>query len=318
VTPILEEVLSANRSFLQGSPRALDGGPTFMVLACVDPRLTGLLDTACGLPRGRALVLRSAGNQVNERTPDTLRSIAAGAYLKEAVELLVIGHTDCALGRFSSAEVIDRFRSRGVARDVFGHDDLRVWFGAFGDVRANVVESVRYVRRSGILPSDFPVHALVIDTASGALERIEEGSIGERMAAAAPAREASAPAHPEPPPSPPPVPRPSHAPSGAPAAAEPSPVAVPFSLLDAAMALREFLKAERNDPQFRQNLNDLSLQVRRDKNPITLYNSLERTARQYHDKYPRLPLALEACKKAILERGAASHQFVELLRRVVE
>ena len=66
------------------------------------------------------------------------------------------------------------------------------------------------------------------------------------------------------------------------------------------------------------SLSDLALQAKRDKNPITLYNTLERTARQYHEKYPRLPRALEACKKAILERGAASHQFVELLRRVVE
>jgi carbonic anhydrase len=319
MSSLLEEVLAANRSFLKGTPRVLDDGASFMVLSCIDPRLTGLLDAACGLPRGRALVLRCAGNQVNERTPDTVRSIAAGVYLKEAAELLVIGHTDCALARFSSAEVIERFRSRGVPRDAFGHDDLRVWFGAFGSVRENVVESVRYVRRSGILPAGFPVHALVIDIASGALERIEEGTIPERVAAAsaAPARESASPAQP----APPPVPRPTHAPSPTPAAAvvsESSATAVPFSLLDAAIALREFLQAERQDPQFRQSLSDLALQAKRDKNPITLYNSLERTARQYHEKYPRLPRALEACKKAILERGAASHQFVELLRRVVD
>ena len=293
-----------------------------MVLACIDPRLTGLLEAACGLSRGRALVLRTAGNQVNERTSDALRSIASGAYLKEATELFIVGHTDCALARFSSADVIERFRSLGVSRSAFGHDDLRAWFGAFADVKANVIESARSVRKSGVLAAAFPIHGLVIDTGSGALEVIAEAKLAEPAAPSPPprveeARAKSAPRAAEAPP--PPVPRPAPAkPKPAQTAAPESPAAPRVSLLEAATILHKFFRDQRHNPKFERTLADVLALAKYERNPAILYNALASTLREYEGEYPQLPPALAALRESIEQRGGAGHELTELVRRVLE
>ncbi|PYV12235.1 MAG: hypothetical protein DMG07_17465 [Acidobacteria bacterium] len=323
MTSLLEEVLAVNRSFLGGTPRPLGEGAPFMVLACIDPRLTGLLEAACGLPRGRALVLRTAGNQVNERTSDALRSIASGAYLKEATELFIVGHTDCALARFSSADVIERFRSLGVSRSAFGHDDLRAWFGAFADVKANVIESARALRRAGVLPAAFPIHGLVIDSGSGALEVIAEANVEQPAApsiASPPrvdqARAESAPRAAE---APPPVPRPAPAkPKPAQTAAPAKPAAPRVSLLEAATILHKFFRDQRHNPKFEHTLADVLALAKYERNPAILYNALASTLREYQEEYPQLAPALVSLKESIEQRGGAGHEFLELVRRVLD
>ncbi len=81
---LLNQLQEANRQFLLGSPKYLDSaGDSFIVISCIDPRLTGLLEPALGLPKHRAIVIRTAGNLISETGPDMLRSVAAGLYLKK-------------------------------------------------------------------------------------------------------------------------------------------------------------------------------------------------------------------------------------------
>jgi len=129
---LLRQIVEANKSYAAGHPRLLDPeGEPFVVVACIDPRLTGLLEPALGLPRRRAVVIRTAGNQLSEKNSDSLRSLAAALYIKNAGEIVIVGHTDCGLSHFSVPEVVENFRRAGVRRTAFGHEDLRAWFGAF-------------------------------------------------------------------------------------------------------------------------------------------------------------------------------------------
>src|SRR5688500_13078013 len=175
---LLQEICESNKAFLAGTPRRLDDkGDSFVVVSCIDPRLTDFLEPALGLPRHRAVVTRTAGNIISADCQGVLRSIAAAFYLKQGKEVFVVGHTDCALSKFSAAEVIDTFRGKGVPRSAFGNGDLRTWFGAFNDVKDNVIRSVNFLRRSGIVPGDTKIHGLVLGTEDGRLEIVIDGDV---------------------------------------------------------------------------------------------------------------------------------------------
>jgi len=89
-------------------------------------------------------------------------------------------------------------------------------------------------------------------------------------------------------------------------------------MLDAAMIVREFVLSERGNQKFQRMLADFNVQLRRERNPIAVYNALDRVARDYHTAYPRLPGALAYCKKALAEHRGAGASFLELVRRVLD
>src|SRR5512144_647566 len=103
---LLRQIEEANKSYRAGTPRLLDpAGDPFVVICCIDPRLTGFLEPALGLPKHRAVVIRTAGNRMSAADPDALRSVAVALFVKNAREILVVGHTDCGLASFSAVAV---------------------------------------------------------------------------------------------------------------------------------------------------------------------------------------------------------------------
>src|SRR5437867_3149666 len=189
---LLQEITEANTSFLAGNPRLLDAsGDPFIVVSCIDPRLTSFIEPALGLPKNRALVVRTAGNQVTALCNDALRSIVAGVYVKGGTEIFIVGHTDCAMSRFSTQDVIENFRKAGVERSIFGDADIRAWFGAFHDVKTNVIQSVDYLRKSGFLPPLLKVHGLVLDIQNGKLDTVYNGDTPITVPAVTPAHTAA-------------------------------------------------------------------------------------------------------------------------------
>jgi carbonic anhydrase len=314
---LLRQIGEANKSFLAGTSRFLDsGGEPFVVVACIDPRLTGFLEPALGLPRHRAIIVRTAGNQLSERTRDELRSIAVALYVKNAREILVVGHTDCGMSTFSAAEVVEAFRKAGIPRNAFGDEDLRIWFGAFASIRDNVLGSVAFLRKSGIVPRDVKIHGLILETNKGTIETVVDGDLIKEVAAPSVAipepelpgvaagtkekKEAVAVQPPESLPAPP-LPAPPQAEPaikkgpiivGQPAAkAEPA-VAPPTSLLDAALVLRDFINRERQGQQMQKAIADVKTLWRQEKNPYRVFTELQKMGRAYEKKYPKLPGAL--------------------------
>lgn len=308
-TTLLRRILEANKSFLAGAGRPLDAsGEPFVVVACLDARLTGLLEPAMGLPRNRAVIVRTAGNRVSRANPDVLRSIAVGFFVKGAREVFIVGHTDCAMARFSATQIAENFREAGVARAAFGDEDLRTWFGAFVSVEANVRESVDALRRSGLVPAGGKVHGLVIDTAGGALQVIVDGDAEPAPTRAPEAEVARAPveaAAPKPP-SVPPVP---------PADRQAPVAARPMSYVDAVRQLREVIDKARRDKDLRQTVSALADAVRRDRDPVLVFAALEELERKCAALYPELVPAVETLRAGVRTRKEG-FDFIELMRRV--
>lgn len=338
-TTILEQMRSANAKYRAGHPEPMDAsGPSFVVLACIDPRLTGFLEPALGLPRNRAIVVRTAGNQAGPANHDAIRSIAAAIFLRQAGEIFVTGHTDCAMASFSSAQVIEAFRNAGVARTAFGEGDLREWFGAFPDVKGNVTGAVEYLRTCACVPRMVKVHGLILGLADASLEVVVNGDLAPVAAptpAATPEREIQAPApakevpgvrHDDaavPPGAPVPVVQASKAKPVIIPEAKPAPgrraekIPTPQTMMDAVIALREILLAERRDPQVRRQLAEFSSLVRRERNPARIFAALEAVLSDAEGRHPQLPGILAFLRASLAAPGAGS-KFSEFMRRIAE
>ncbi len=330
---LLEEIKEANRSFLAGSPLQLAEGDRFVVLTCIDPRLTGFLEPALGLSRHRALVVRTAGNQVSDSCNDALRSIAAAVYVKGGKEILVVGHSDCAMSRFSATDVIESFRKAGVPRSAFGDGDLRAWFAAFHDVKANVIRSVEYLRKCGMFPANFKIHGLMLDSQNGKLEVVRDGDsiktesvVSDQLVATpSPARtpgpvsssvQAGALA-----PEPPPLPAPATKGAATTAGGRPGALKImanPASMMDAATILRDFVVRERQNQRFQNTIAELSALIRKEKNPSVIMGELDRLVKEYQHEYPNLPAALSLLRKTMETRGPGGSWLFEALARILD
>jgi carbonic anhydrase len=336
---LLQQIAETNKSFLAGTPRQLDpAGEPFVVVACIDPRLTGFLEPALGLPRHRAVLIRTAGSQI--ASPDAMRSIAVALFVKNAREIVVVGHTDCGLANFSAADVAENFRKGGILRTAFGDQDLRSWFGAFANIRDNVLGSIDYIRKSGLVPGDIKIHGLIFDTNQGSFEVVMDGSVIREVAALAPVVPPSKspgtdivePLPKEPPPAAhtesPPVPRPAPPPElppkkgpvivGPPAAKVDHPVIMPNSLLEAALVFRDFFHRERQNQQMQRAIADLRTMWRQEKNPVRVFAELHRLGHAYQDRYPKLAGSLLYMENAIKSGSAEKFGFGELLRRILD
>lgn len=340
---LLRQIGEANKSFLSGSPRFLDSaGDPFVVIACIDPRLTGFLEPVLGLPKHRAVIIRTAGNQLSERTRDELRSIAVALYVKNAREILVVGHSDCGMSTFSAADVAEAFRKAGIPRTAFGDDDLRIWFGAFGSIRDNVIGSTEFLRKSGIVPADVKIHGLIIDTDKGTMEVVVDGDLPRTStvpleAASQPKSSDTTKGAPEikevasvsSPPGAKVPPTSAQAPAessskkgpiivGAPGAKTEPAVAPPSSLLDAALVLREFLNRERQNQQMQKAVADLRTVWKQERNPYQVLTELQNLGRTYETRYPRLPGALAYLENAIRSGHADKIGFGEIMKRILD
>ncbi len=332
---ILEQILAANERYRAGQSAPLDpGGPPFLVVSCIDPRLTSFLEPALGLPRRRAMVLRTAGNRITEQNADILRSVAAAVYVKGATEIFVVGHTECAMANFSAADVIEAFRRAGIARSAFGDGDLREWFGAFSGIRENVIAAVEFLRRTPLIPRSLRVHGLILGLADAKLEVVTDGDTIPAVGAAPVAETAktSEPALPEvprpaePPPVIPPVPaaEPGHRArpiviTGAREAPEPrgDKIPIPQTMMDAILALRGILVAERKNPLLKRQMAEFSALVRREKNPARIVAALEAALEDVRERYPQLPGILSFLRASLESRGMEG-RLTEFMRRIVD
>jgi len=338
---LLSQIGEANKSFLAGSPRLLDsGGDPFVVVTCIDPRLTGLLEPALGLPRNRAAVIRTAGNQLSERTQDGIRSIAVALYVKKAREIIIVGHTDCGMAGFSAAEVTENFRKAGIPRSAFGNEDLRVWFGAFASIRDNLLNSIAYLRKSGIVPQDIKIQGLILDTIKGSIEMVVDENLPPAgiapttissepyrsgLSAAEMGTEAALTS----------TPPENNSAQPPPAQTEPKggkgPIIIgqsagkqdqtppsPGSLIEAALVLRDFFNRERQSQQMQKAVSDLRTIWKQERSPYRVIAEIQKIGHAYEARYPSLPGALAYLENAVRSGSADKIGFEEVMRRILD
>jgi carbonic anhydrase len=160
----IDELLDNNRDFATGLPnRHLDVRPSrqLAIVTCMDSRLD--VFAALGLADGEAHVLRNAGGVI---TDDVIRSLAVSQRRLGTREVMLIHHTDCGMQTLTD----DGFRAElqeatGVA-PAFAIE-------SFGDVDADVRQSILRVRRSAFLPHRDRVRGFVYDVDTHRLGEIE-------------------------------------------------------------------------------------------------------------------------------------------------
>jgi carbonic anhydrase len=187
---LFEAMIEANHQAVAGDSRAglhpadFENELPLVALTCVDVRLNALLPQALAVPAEQFIWLRNAGNIVTGAMSSTMRSLALACAVKGGKEIVIIGHTDCQVGKTTAMQLLDRFRALGVERHMLP-DNLNEYFGIFSSDRQNVIKAVEIARSSPLIGSKVPVQGLLIDIETGKLEWLVNGyeSVGARPTA---------------------------------------------------------------------------------------------------------------------------------------
>ncbi|MDQ2630484.1 MAG: carbonic anhydrase [Actinomycetota bacterium] len=160
----IDALLQNNQAFAEGrAERRLGAEPQrhLAIVTCMDARLD--VSAALGLGEGEAHILRNAGGVV---TDDVIRSLALSQRKLGTREVMLIHHTDCGVQKITD----DGFRaelqeSTGVAPSFA--------IESFGDVDADVRQSILRVRRSPFLLHRDAVRGFVYDVETHRLREVE-------------------------------------------------------------------------------------------------------------------------------------------------
>src|SRR6266446_1417181 len=177
---LLEAIVEANqRAAASGAKASLnlsefaDALP-LVALTCIDPRLNRLIPEMLGVPEEQFIWLRNAGNIITGPLSSTMRSLTLACAIKGGKEIVLIGHSDCQVGKTTMLKVTDAFRALGVDRLKLP-DNLNEYFGLFASERQNVIRGAEIVRQSPLIGAKVPVHGLLIDIQTGKLEWLVNG-----------------------------------------------------------------------------------------------------------------------------------------------
>ena len=147
------------RSFKKGD-LAMPPAKHLAVVACMDARLD--VHNILGLQEGDAHIIRNAGGVV---TDDAIRSLTISQRLLGTNEIILIHHTDCGMLTFKDDEVKAQIESEVGIRPAFALE-------AFGDLEADVRQSIARIEASPFIPNKSSVRGFVYDVKTGRLNEV--------------------------------------------------------------------------------------------------------------------------------------------------
>ena len=158
-----DELLKNNEAYASNFDKAdlpLPPAKKVAVVACMDARLDPA--GALGLSEGDAHVIRNAGGVV---TDEEIRSLAISQNLLGTEEIILIHHTDCGMLTFSDDELAQKLEDEtGETPEWSAH--------AFGDLEANVRESIAKIEESPFIPNKSSVRGFVYEVETGKLREV--------------------------------------------------------------------------------------------------------------------------------------------------
>jgi carbonic anhydrase len=178
VRTLLDAILEANAARAGGSTSAraeLAHGAMPFVISCMDPRMVGNLVPAMGLAESPPPQAKFAGALVLPGDRAASRSVLAAAIFNLATEVIVVGHTDCRMGRFGIGDVDRAIERLGIPSHAFDGKDPALWLGVFSSVHDSIRASVAAMRADPHVPAHIPVHGLLFHLDSRRLEKIVDG-----------------------------------------------------------------------------------------------------------------------------------------------
>lgn len=181
----LEQVLEANRHFIDNLPKAFDDAAGtgkmpnrhLAIFTCMDTRLVDFLEPALGIKRGEAKVIKTAGNSVTGTFEATIRSLIVGIFELDVKEIMVIGHYDCGVAHSSSQGLVNKMLARGIVPEAIKmvEHELEQWIDTFHHPIDNVEHVVAKIRSNPLIPNDVPIHGLIFNPKNGEIEIIVDG-----------------------------------------------------------------------------------------------------------------------------------------------
>jgi carbonic anhydrase len=182
---LLDEILEFNEEFVSEKKYEKYLTTKFpnkrmVILTCMDTRLLELLPKALNIANGDVKIVKDAGALVTHPFGSVMRSILVAVYQLQAEEVLVIGHYDCGMSGMKAEPILEKMKERGVKEetiDTITYSGIKVtkWLEGFDNVTDSVSHSVGVISNHPLLPSDVPVHGLVIDPKTGKLDLVVNG-----------------------------------------------------------------------------------------------------------------------------------------------
>ena len=159
-----DELLANNESYVAGfgdkADLPLPPAAKTAVVACMDARLH--VYGALGLKEGDAHVIRNAGGVV---TDDAVRSLAISQRLLGTEEIILIHHTDCGMLTFHDDDFKDSIEQDTGIRPPWAAE-------AFGDLDADVKQSIARIKASPFIPKKDSVRGFVYEVETGKLREV--------------------------------------------------------------------------------------------------------------------------------------------------
>lgn len=171
---LLQEIFEANRKFCAAYiPQKMAPHPSrkLAVIACMDCRISGVLEAAMGLRPGEAIFLKNAGNRVMQDGGDIIRSLTVAIYELGVREIAVVGHTECGMKNINGKDLQEKLRASRIQVDL-NPLELERWLGKIDDERDNVLETVQQLRNSEWLPKEVQIYGLLLDIYTMRLEQV--------------------------------------------------------------------------------------------------------------------------------------------------
>jgi carbonic anhydrase len=161
VDAIDQAVMNSRLHYLGMAARVVEPLMKLAVLTCMDARVdvAGLL----GLRAGDAHVIRNAGGRASR---DAMNALAISQAILGTREVMVLHHTECALGRFTETDLAERIATAT-------HHPFTEVVGCFNDPIEAIREDVRRLRAHPSLVHRDKIRGFMYDLAANTVT--EEG-----------------------------------------------------------------------------------------------------------------------------------------------
>lgn len=179
---MIDQILEYNKEFVarKGYEQFLTSkypDKKIAIVTCMDTRLVELLPAALGIKNGDVKIIKNAGATITNPFDSTMRSLLVAIYELGVNEVMIIGHTGCGVQGMDAEEMLHLMRERGIDDEhisLMRHCgiDLNSWLHGFDDTVQAIAETVDLVKNHPLMPRDITVGGYVMDSTTGALERI--------------------------------------------------------------------------------------------------------------------------------------------------
>ncbi|GIP19968.1 MULTISPECIES: carbonic anhydrase [Paenibacillus] len=182
----ISEILEYNKNFVENKEYETYIADKFpakklAIVTCMDTRLVELLPRAMNLRNGDAKIIKNAGAIISQPFGSVMRSVLVAIYELGAEQVIVVGHTGCGMASINADRMIASMHERGIHPEVFNTLEnsgikLKRFLRGFSSEKEGVIHTVEIIKNHPLLPPHLPVHGMLIDSTTGELELVVDGS----------------------------------------------------------------------------------------------------------------------------------------------